>query len=621
VNVRSRVAEPRPTRAPAAGPVAVVAGFSDFTPDPAFTAAPDVAAPTTTTTTTISAFTAAPGVAVSAFTAAPDVAPGPAPAPARNAARPAARRPPSRRHRRQPARRPDRRWWAALGAVTLLGFGVRLATVLGRPRRAMVGDAFYYHYAANLLASGHGFIDPWRYYFGHHQAVQTANWPPLFVVVLAGAALVGFKSFFAQRVWCCVIGAAAVLVCGLAGREIGARGAPPGRHGPRARARRNLDGRRVGLVAAGLAALYPNLWMSDELLLSEALSPLMVALALWFSYRFWKRPGWRSVAALGVVMGLGALARDELALLVPLVLVPLALAVGLPWRRRLAFAGLGTLVSLAVVAPWVGYNMSRLREPTFISSGLGVTLASANCDQTYSGRFEGYWSFECSLRTPVDHRADKSVQSAQAGSYALHYVRAHLRRLPAVELARLGRAFGAFHPLWQVHLDAYVETRPYRWALVGLGSYYALVALAVGGAVVLRRRRVPVLPLLAVGAVVVATVLVSFGQTRYRTPVEVSLVLLAAVQLDRMWTGVGLASLPGTTRRRPRHAPAARGGNPPRHGPSGPSPTVPMSAATGGGSGGRPAPLRFSMRARAPAMPLHHPSRSFRFRMGRSNKA
>ncbi len=127
------------------------------------------------------------------------------------------------------------------------------------------------------------------------------------------------------------------------------------------------------------------------------------------------------------------------------------------------------------------------------------------------------------------------MQAAQAQSYALHYIRAHKARLWRVELARLGRAFGAFHPLSQIELDYYVETRPYHWALVGLGMYYALLALSLGGSVVLRRRRVPVFPLWALGVDVVATVLISFGNTRYRTPFEVALVLLAAIWLDAAW--------------------------------------------------------------------------------------
>jgi 4-amino-4-deoxy-L-arabinose transferase-like glycosyltransferase len=246
-------------------------------------------------------------------------------------------------------------------------------------------------------------------------------------------------------------------------------------------------------------------------------------------------------------------------LLVPFIVVPMALMARLRWRARLALAGLGTLAALTVVAPWVGYNMSRFEKPTFISTGLGITLASANCDTTWSGPFEGYWSMRCAIASPVDEHADKSVQSSEAQAHAMRYIRAHKSRLLRVELARLGRAFGAFHPLQQVFLDYYVETRPYHWALVGLGMYYALVVLGLGGTVILRRRRVPVLPLWAIGLDVAATVLVSFGQTRYRTTFEVSLALLAAVQLDWLWMRMRRQPPPadevrGAPRYRGRHA-------------------------------------------------------------------
>ncbi|HUI02044.1 MAG TPA: glycosyltransferase family 39 protein, partial [Acidimicrobiales bacterium] len=352
------------------------------------------------------------------------VLPAPGPVAAPDAAPvPAAR--PRGAHRARRAARPQRRWWVEVALVTVVGFGIRLGTVLGRPGRKPGGDAYYYHYAANLLVGGYGFIDPWKYYLGHpkHQLVQTADWPPLFVWVLAMAAVVGVKSFFAQRVWCCVVGAAAVVVCGLAGREVA--------------------GRRAGLIAALLAAVYPNLWMSDELALSETLTPLLVALVLWCTFRFWKKPTYGRMVALGLSLGVAILGRDELALLIPLVLIPMALFTKAGARRRLALAGLGTVTALTVVAPWVGYNMSRFEDPTFVSTGFGVTLASANCPITWSGKYEGYWSLQCSLKAPIKQNVDKSVQSAEAEAYGMHYIRSHLHRLVPVELARLGRAFGA----------------------------------------------------------------------------------------------------------------------------------------------------------------------------------
>ncbi len=259
----------------------------------------------------------------------------------------------------------DRRsWWPWLGLWTLVGLGIRVASLFGpgRTHRPPGGDAYYFHNAANLLVEGKGFINPFTYLSTHpHQVVQTALWPPLFVFVLAIPSAIGLKTFLAHRVWCCIVGAAGIVVCGYAGREIG--------------------GRRVGLVAAFIVAVYPNIWMSDELALSEALAPLLAGTVLLLAYRFWKEPGARRAIWLGLSLGVAMLGRDELALLVLFLLVPLVLlAKALSWRRRFAVLGVGLLAAGAVVAPWVGYNMSRFQDPVFISNGLGVTLDSANCD-------------------------------------------------------------------------------------------------------------------------------------------------------------------------------------------------------------------------------------------------
>ncbi|HET6963855.1 MAG TPA: glycosyltransferase family 39 protein [Acidimicrobiales bacterium] len=407
-------------------------------------------------------------------------------------------------------------WWRWLGLWTVVGLVIRIATVLGRPHRTPGGDSAWYHGVANLLVDGRGFIDPFIYQ-DTHRVVQSAQFPPGFMFVLAAASLVGLKSYFAHRIWCCVIGAAAITVSGLVGREIA---------GPRA-----------GLIAAGVVAVYPNVWMSDEVAFSECISPLMVGLVLLTAYRFWKQPGYRRAAWLGLAVGLATLVRDELALLGLFIVVPLALtARGLAWRRRATALLLGGAVALGVIAPWVGYNMSRFKEPVFISAGLGITLASTNCAHVYSGSFEGYWDLNCSAAAPVDPTADESVQSSQAQKYATHFIRTHESRLPVVVAARLGRAFGLYHPLQQITLDSNVETRPYHWALTGLGMYYVLVVLAAGGVVVLRRRRVPVFPLLAVGLTVAVSVALAFGDTRYRSTFEPVLAMLAAVLLDRAWT-------------------------------------------------------------------------------------
>jgi hypothetical protein len=63
------------------------------------------------------------------------------------------------------------------------------------------------------------------------------------------------------------------------------------------------------------------------------------------------------------------------------------------------------------------------------------------------------------------------------------------------------------------------------WPLLGLGAV---------GTVVLRRRRVPLLPLLAPLAVVTVAAAVFYGRLRFRCAAEVPIVVLAAVGVDQL---------------------------------------------------------------------------------------
>ena len=124
----------------------------------------------------------------------------------------------------------------------------RIGYLLANRRDKPVGgDSFTYHYGANLLAQGHGFIDPLRYFlFGI--VTPSAYHPPAYTVYLAAWSKIGVDGPLGHRMVSCLLGAAAVGVVGLIGRELGTT-----------RAR----GERIGLIAAALAALSPSLWIND----------------------------------------------------------------------------------------------------------------------------------------------------------------------------------------------------------------------------------------------------------------------------------------------------------------------------------------------------------------------
>lgn len=413
-----------------------------------------------------------------------------------------------------------RLWLVLAGAASIVGLAVRLAAVLGRPDLHPAGDPAEYWLLANYVAEGKGWIEP-IIYKGTGVKVQTAKLPPLYTLVLIPCSLVGFKSFFAHRVWSAILSAAGVPVAAALGRDVA--------------------GRAVGALAAVGVALYPNMWMPASIGMSETISPILAMLVLWAGYRMARDPSVRRAVLLGLAIGFAALARDEMLIFAVLVLLPLAWgrrSLRRSWTDRARLLGAGLAASAVVVVPWVTFNMVRFSHPVLITDRLGVTLATANCPLSWYGPDAGYWSMTCAETAVAGVHGDESASQSVATRKALDYVDAHLGALPRVEYDRLGRTFAFWNVSQQLSLDVKVENRPSQWVWTGLYAYYALLALSPLGLWRLRRAGVPLFPLLAVLVDVVVVVLIDYGQTRFRATLEPVLVLLAAVAV------CGLGRLP-----------------------------------------------------------------------------
>ena len=114
---------------------------------------------------------------------------------------------------------------------------------------------------------------------------------------------------------------------------------------------------------------------------------------------------------------------------------------------------------------------------------------------------------------------------------ALEYMNDNRDRVPAVAAARIGRTFSVFRPFQQVDLEA--KRFSPTWVIgLGLFSFWALVPVAVVGAVFARRRRIPIYPMLAFPAAIILSVAFTIGAVRYRAPAEIPLALLAAFAVD-----------------------------------------------------------------------------------------
>jgi 4-amino-4-deoxy-L-arabinose transferase-like glycosyltransferase len=300
---------------------------------------------------------------------------------------------------------------------------------------------------------------------------------------------------------------------------------------------RAIAGPRVGLIAAVVAAIYPNMFAADGMLLSETTAILASALVLLAWYRAPRNP-WRAVLLIGALCGLAALTRAELLLLSPLLLVPRCLGDRQrPWRQRIGLMLAGGAATLAVIAPWVIYNTARFGQLVTLSNGLDVTLAQTNCDPAYYGSQIGFYRVQCAIDATTAAGTTTDDQLALAKVYrkaAVDYAQDHASRIPLVVLARVGRVTGLYKPWQQVDLDVFPEGRD-RWvATGGMVGWYLLAGFGVAGVVVLRRRHTDVWPLLAPGVIVLLITVFTFGSTRYRAPFEPAVVLLGAVGIDAL---------------------------------------------------------------------------------------
>lgn len=440
-----------------------------------------------------------------------------------------------------------RGFWPRLLLLGALALGVRVGYVLTVERGdELPGDGFYYHEAANLLADGEGFIDPARFVYGGAQEQvffgdrsvpssatalppghrePTAGHPPAWTVVLAAASLVGLRSVLAHQLVGAVVGTAGVVMIGVLGREV-----------RRSWAHEGHEDERTGLVAAALAAVHACLWLNDGMVMSETLAVGVVALASYAALRFARVPTPRRAALFGVTGALAALTRAELLAYLPVVAVVVLVAARRNLRAALGATAVAAVCAAGVLAPWVIRNTLAFDRLVLLSNGSGTVLVQANCDATYHGEKLGYWELYCGLPQPLGPNGeplDEAARDAVLRRRGLDYIDAHRTRLLTVVVpARIGRMWALYDPVQQLRFDVLVEGRNFRLSMLGLLQYYALVPVAVAGVVVLRRRGAPLVPLLAWPVTTTLAAVTAFGETRYRVPSEVALVVLAACALD-----------------------------------------------------------------------------------------
>jgi hypothetical protein len=200
-----------------------------------------------------------------------------------------------------------------------------------------------------------------------------------------------------------------------------------------------------------------------------------------------------------------------------------------------------------LLVPWTIRNAWQFHAFVPVSNNAATLVDGANCDLTYSGSQLGLWRETFSsgaqpavivsqaqacfegfdISDPHFDEADASSTDLRAGaSYAAH----HLGSLPKVTAVRVLRTWGLYSPSQQVSFES-LEGRPRAWQMRGTVMYWLLAPLAIVGAVMLRRRKRLIAPLVATAATVTIGAALTYGQQRFRIAAEPAILVLAAVPL------------------------------------------------------------------------------------------
>jgi 4-amino-4-deoxy-L-arabinose transferase-like glycosyltransferase len=427
----------------------------------------------------------------------------------------------------------NRRFLVALVAIAAVALAVRVAFILVvDPTVPALGDASAYRLLAEQLAHGQGYIRPFDNLLLHVHR-PTAEYPPLFPLLLSLPVRAGIHSVEQLRIFVALVGAGTVMLVGLLGRRV--------------------TSPSVGLIAAAIAAVYPMLFLGEATLMAESLYVALATMVLLAAYRAFDDPTPSRFVVLGLAIGLATLTRAEGFLLGTVVVGPLALWLrDLPTRERIARAAIALGIAVVVLLPWTIRNAVRFHAFVPVSNNVSTLVDGANCDATYHGPRTGLWRetfSQAGARAPTLSQAQAcfegfdisdpnfdEVQAARMHTRAgLDYARDHVSSLPKVAAVRVLRTWGAYAPRQQIDFES-LEGRPRAWQLRGTVMYWILVPLAVAGAIVLRRRRRFLWPLAATAVTVTIVVAATYGQQRFRIAVEPALLVLAAVAIDAILT-------------------------------------------------------------------------------------
>ncbi len=277
------------------------------------------------------------------------------------------------------------RW---LMAFLVLGLVLRVtwvATINPDPLDGRFDDTKFYDASAKALAEGKGYIN--------FEQKPTARWPIGYSATVASLYFVFGHNRLAPKALNIFLGLATVVAVYV----LGAR----------------LFGKRVGLVAAALLALFPSQIFFSTLVMTEVLFAALLTLVILLVV-LWTlpptnagqpppegdasgpvgadpppaadvndRPAAYKLLLLGLLLGYAAITRGEGSIVILVVLLIWWLA-RTGWRPFLRRTGLLLAGVVVVMAPWSIRNYLQFDAPVFVSTAMGSALWQGNRADAYT---------------------------------------------------------------------------------------------------------------------------------------------------------------------------------------------------------------------------------------------
>jgi 4-amino-4-deoxy-L-arabinose transferase-like glycosyltransferase len=306
---------------------------------------------------------------------------------------------------------------------------------------------------------------------------------------------------------------------------------------------RDLFGRRIGILAGVIAAIYPQLYIYDGWLYTESLYIFLLFAVCYALYRLLRTPqmNWWLWIICGILLGLLSLTRPNGMIVIVLFII---WAILMAWQKLLSWRVTAkgvlttTLIALVLIAPWTlrNYLVSHAFIP--VATGDGTVLLGAYNDEILTKPdAAGSWINPLTSRPDVSRRfplytCTPPCEVAREAAYkaaAIRWIRNHSSILPQLLVLH-------FLNMWQP--DTHESDLPTDRFPHEISSQIVLVMMKIFP--------IPIFILAALGLVVtfwrwrellfiyfmivltIAEVLIFYGSPRFRASIEPMLILLAA---------------------------------------------------------------------------------------------